>query len=397
VAAVIRFLPDTLRDAIMRPFAMGAPDAGVYVEIMAPDVRFGVIAILALISVAVSWRSRSRLSPAGLLLVWVAAAFVIWLMTTGNGRYFVPVLIAAGPLCIALVYGLPASRGFRLALAVTVVSLQAVVVSQATPWGSWGLAPWSDAPFFDVTLDREALTIPSTYVTITNISYSLIAPRFPPSSRWVNISALPIASDRSPDVIRMQAILASSKSLKLIVPSVPDFMDKQGLPTKPLRNTINSMLGGQRLALSPNSQCRLLRSRGLASEAIKDLDTGKPETMAKFGFWVCPLEYPVPLPAPDPAVNARARQVFELIENRCPRFFQPGQTSAIRLQDGWMRVYPQSDMKLYLLDDGQVLYKYVRALNPVLIGSVDEVLSGRLETDCNAIRGRVGLPWEREI
>ena len=67
---------------------MAAPDAGVYVEIMAPDVRFAFIAILLVVWAALAWRLKWRLSPTLVLLMFVSAAFVVWLVTTGNGRYF---------------------------------------------------------------------------------------------------------------------------------------------------------------------------------------------------------------------------------------------------------------------------------------------------------------------
>ena len=35
-----RFIPDSLLEALLRPFAMGAPNAWVYIEILAPDFRF---------------------------------------------------------------------------------------------------------------------------------------------------------------------------------------------------------------------------------------------------------------------------------------------------------------------------------------------------------------------
>ena len=37
---MIRFLPDTWLDALLRPVAMAMPDGWIYVETMAPDLRF---------------------------------------------------------------------------------------------------------------------------------------------------------------------------------------------------------------------------------------------------------------------------------------------------------------------------------------------------------------------
>lgn len=397
---MIRFLPDTWRDAVMRPIAMAAPDGGVYAEIMAPDLRFAAIMVLVAV-LACLWltgRSRRWGSPLLPLLLWTVAAFAVWLATTGNGRYFIPVLLLAGPLCIALVYRLPGTAAFRLAAAGLIVALQGIALYNNDPRGSWGLAPWSDHGFFQVSLDEEARTQPATYVTITNISYSLIAPRFHPQSRWMNISSLPDASVPSPDVLRAKKLLDASTSVKLLIPVVPDYMTAQREPTEALRTTINSMLGAQRLALARSSDCRFQPSLGLASEAVRDLKGAKPETLAKFGFWICPLQYPVVVEAkPEVTVDDAVRRALEAVENRCPRFFAPGQSGAARLEGGWLRVYPQADIKLYVLDDGQIFYKYWRALNPMLIGKVADVVRSDFTMDCNAIRGRSGLPWEREI
>jgi len=62
-----------------------------------------------------------------------------------------------------------------------------------------------------------------------------------------------------------------------------------------------------------------------------------------------------------------------------------------------VRSYLMAEMKAYVYADGQVFYKYYRALNPVLVGSTADVLAGPARVDCNAIRGRSGVPWERDI
>ena len=394
---MIRFLPDTWRDAILRPIAMAAPDAGVYVEIMAPDIRFSVIAILILIWIALAWRVKWRLSSVTVMTVFLSAAFVIWLATTGNGRYFIPMLLVAGPLCIALIYRLPATRGFRVVIAVGVVGVQTFVIYQNNPWHWWGLVPWNDAPFFEVTLDQEALSKPSTYVTVTSISYSLIAPKFPATSRWINISSGP-DSEKTAEGRKVQAMLAASNSLTLLIPSMPDYMDSKGHPNESITKVINSMLGVQRLALKETNDCRLLPSRGLAKQAFRNVDSIEIETLEKFGFWVCPLQYPVNPPAF--AMNAgssKANRVFETVEKACPRFFKPGEALTSKIDGGFMRGYSSADMKLYVFDDGSVLYKYWRALNPILIGTADAVLAEGFAMDCNTIRGRSGLPWNRQL
>jgi hypothetical protein len=59
-----------------------------------------------------------------------------------------------------------------------------------------------------------------------------------------------------------------------------------------------------------------------------------------------------------------------------------------------MRSYAHSDTKIYVLDDGTVMYKYIRSLNPEVIGTVTEVRSPSFNFSCDKIRGRGILQWE---
>jgi hypothetical protein len=276
------------------------------------------------------------------------------------------------------------------------VLLQGWVVYNNDPWHWWGLGKWGDTPYFELELDEQARTQPATYVTVSNISYSLVAPKFPRHSRWVNISSLPDAGGGGAENLRMQTLLAQSKSIKLFVPSRPEFMTKEGLPNPDLQAVINHMLISQRLALAVPLDCRLLRSRGLARTALKDVEKTPAEQVDKIGFWICSLSYPLPSPPPEKGGDAEVNAIFGLIEKHCPRFYEPGQTTAARVDGGWLRVYPQADIRLYVMDSGNVYYKYWRALNPVLLGRTDELRAGK-QADCTDIRGRSGLPWERGI
>jgi hypothetical protein len=133
----------------------------------------------------------------------------------------------------------------------------------------------------------------------------------------------------------------------------------------------------------------------MASSKLSDEAAGQPGV---HGFWLCPLARHATAGATRAApVPRRSEQVFEKMEQICPRIFRPGETVSLHIPTGAVRGYPGSDFKLYVFDDGPVWYKYYRALNPVLLGSVDDVLAPGFSMDCNAIQGRSGLPWERGI
>ena len=115
-----RFEPDTWLAALLRPVAMAAPDSYVYVEMMAPDLRWVFVLLLLALLVMMRWRARrataGAVAAAGagtgpakvfVLVGMLAVAFVPWLMTSGNGRYFLPGLLIVGPACVGLAWRLP--------------------------------------------------------------------------------------------------------------------------------------------------------------------------------------------------------------------------------------------------------------------------------------------------
>lgn len=393
---MIRFMPDTWRDALLRPIAMAAPDGGVYVEIIAPDFRFLFVLVLLLaLAGCVLFRKAAFAPPLRVLLALTALAFVPWLITSGNGRYFIPFLLIAGPLCIALVQSLPVSRSLRASIAVLMVAWQGVALHENDPWRWWGHVAWQDGPAFPVAIPPDVAAQPATYVTLASISYSILAPRFHPDSRWINISAQRGVGDGSPDGLRTQALIASPGPLRLLFPSVPGGEPGEQIG-QALGVAINDLIARQGISIEDLRACRLLRSTGLADMASRRV--AEEDGKALHGFWLCPLVRRATQSRPDAGPPPPwIEDVFARLEKTCPQIFRAGEAVSLRIPAGAVRGYPGSDFKLYVLNDGQVLYKYFRALNPVAIGNAPDIMAPDFRMDCNNIKGRSGLPWERAI
>jgi hypothetical protein len=253
-----------------------------------------------------------------------------------------------------------------------------------------------------VQLTAEERDRPGAYVLISNISYSAVAPLFHPGSRWIGLGGLGSGGD-TPDERRAQAMLAQvaheNLPLKLLVPSIPKYMGADLQPREELRAEINRLIADRRLALQEVGACKLLPSMTIAREALGDLRQARPELVRKLGFWVCPLRYPVappPAPAPVPEIAAIDR-VLDRLELACPRLFPPGEARTVRIGDGFVRTYPSTDLKSYVLDNNEVWFTYWRALNSNLVGTRAQVMAEGFRLDCNSVNGRSGLPWERKL
>jgi hypothetical protein len=393
---MIRFSPDTWIDALMRPIAMAAPNGGVYVEIVAPDFRFVFVLVLAVLVLVLRRREGTGTRTTVALLAFCALAFVPWLGTTGNGRYFMSVLWLAGPLCVGVLWQLRATRAMRMSLLAVMVALQLFLVQQSAPWDSWGLKPWKDGAAFAVDVPQDLREHPATYISFSNISYSIIAPQFHPASRWVNLTTQRGDDDQSFAGRRTKAFLAASDKMYVLFPSSPgEAVHAQ--PPVAVVVTQDDMLRAHGLRVRDGAPCRLLHSEGLTNLGLRRENAPITDPADQRGFWLCGVEKGVERALhetqPPPADIEAA---LNKVERTCPRMFPPGETRTNMMANAARRYYPSSDMRLYVFGDGQVAYKYMRALNPVVLGTKQEVLAPAFHMDCN-IRGRAGLPWDREI
>lgn len=408
---MIRFMADTWQDAVLRPIAMVAPNGWVYTEIMAPDFRFAFalgISAAVLITLVTRKQKIDGHRSIFILLGLTLLSFALWMATTGNGRYFMPYLILIGPLCLGLIRILPSTRSMKASLAILLMGIQGFALYQNNPWkpfDSWQSIPWKEAPYFSLDIDLHAIDTNATYVSVSNMSLSLIAPQFPPSSRWVNLSQFN-GSDVSRDSSLyepIRRIFQSSSSLKIIQRSAPREMALgTEQPNQKAIEAINLYLHPHRLALKEPTDCNFLASKSLATSTFIGTDEStqeKERIKSKAGFWICTLQYPVAAPALKKLTNEGliAKQVFERMETLCPRFFTPGQELVGGDSGGYVRSYGTSDSSLIVTRDGNLYFQYARALNPQRIGMVNEVLSPGYIMDCNKFKGRSGLPWEREI
>lgn len=394
---MIRFLPDTLLDLILRPWYMILPRSGVYVEFTAPDFRvlaFCLIVPFALYGLRRRWHIRSNRSLVASAVVFLLA-FVVWCVTSGNGRYFMPFMAIVGPLLVALVSRLPMSRAMKVFALLLIIAVQVGLVSVNPPWNpanTLELSTWSDTPPFVVSGGALDNNQDVTYVTVTEQSYSVIAPMFGDKANWINLRYF-----EGYDFFGSSSLLADArrrlseaKVLRLLVRSFPRSSEPDsGLPNEETLAFFESYLRPYGLALLPKSSCKLLPSNTvadaeLASFSPKD-DHVAQEIRRYAGFWVCPLVFSG-RSSEDEANQLRASlggRLIEKMEKICPKYFPAGQVMFRREGDDLVRSYPSSDVRLiYSEHDKRLFAKFTFALNPVLLGDAEVVGAESFSYDC---------------
>jgi hypothetical protein len=392
---VIRFVPDNLAEAFLRPLAMATPNGGVYVEMMAPDLRFAFLAGAMLITfLSTSGRQAARKAAIMPLTLYGAVAFALWLATSGNGRYFIPGLLLAGPLLIGWLYRSNSSRSMKMTLGGLMLAVQGWAVWQTSPWDAWSQTAWIAPNGFQVAVDERARTEPSTYVTLTSPTYSIVAPQFSHDARWINLDALQ-GHRRPTEEEAVRNLLAVSRQIVLVTPA--ESPQAQSVSDGELVTAFNRRLQNEGLRIARFSDCRMLPSASMRPRVPIRLTRGNDVVeLGPVGFWLCDMKYDASAVRPPSQMPELLASLVGEIEHACPRFFPLGRGQRTVLESMTIVNYPNSDMKLYADNSGDISYLYYRALNPVQIAS-NGVLRRDIEAWCDNVQGRSGVPWARGL
>lgn len=385
---MLRFLPDSWLEGFLRPLLLADPAVGLYYEEAAPDWRFA--ALLALLAIAaLTGRLRRHITPMqGRMLLALMVTFYVWTFVSGNGRYFVTGLLIVGPMLVLVWQWLPGSRSFRWLVLGGIVVAQAWTVSSMYRPGAWALVGWTRGPALPIAATplRES---PAIFLTITSNSFSALAAKFHPESRWVNITGQTDLYPERPEYPLFRELMQSPLPRYLLAPAIQHEGAPLPQPHPPAWEVIDRALAAQGLETEGRT-CELVAT-GLWPHDV-------PAHRARPGaFWVCPVRAGPARPPErqaQPQLNAMD-DVFDRLEAHCPRFLRPGSAQTKRFADHWMRYYAASDMRVYVEDSGFVTYKYFRAFAPSVAGSVDDVRQGHIELDCSKLPGRYRVPWER--
>lgn len=195
-----RFVPVSPGAALLRPLAMVTSAPMVHFELPAPDLRYALLPVLALLLlVRRTWwrlpkRERTAVSreeasstrvlaalACGFLLDWT-----LWLTASGNSRYFIPMACVAAVLAVTLVFrlstGWPKVRNYLLA---AILGTQCLTLYAGTDYRE--RLPWTDGPWFSLSVPAQLASQPSLYFLVGIQSNSFIIPDLPAGSGFINL------------------------------------------------------------------------------------------------------------------------------------------------------------------------------------------------------------------
>lgn len=373
-----RFMPDSLADALWRPFAIAQPAFMVDDEQQSPDIRYAVLLVAGVLVLSRwAWRrytySRSRhppdstdismgVRPLAALGIAFVLDWTLWLTASGNGRYFTAMACVAGVLMTALIWHLfttPKGRAYLLAM---ILGLQLLQLCLGTTYRSH--IPWDGRAWFEVRVPKNLPHTPTLYFSYGVQSNAFVVPFLPHGSGFVNIGGdYPLAPGGANGAAVAALIRKYSPHLRVLARD--DRPKDKRLPTvsgvaaaadallpfglRPAADDCSTIVipdaGGQQLMFVHT------QFPGASPPSKPIPDRVIPESVTGY-LSTCPaVAHPVAHAAASPA-ERRANFVLDRLEDACPQLFQPvrpvTQYYGDRHGDIWSRRYLNTNLTAWV-------------------------------------------------
>lgn len=405
-----RFVPDSIIEALWRPFAIVMPLRLVDDEAAAPDLRYAVVLVAGCLLVfRWVWRRLRAKQPddgpgsadAGLApraFAALACGFLIdwtlWLVVSGNGRYFIAMACVAATLGVVMVFWLCGSRLKAVVYAMSaILGMQAFQLSLGAEYRYH--APWQNRPWFDVSVPKKLAQQPNLYLSLGIQSDSFLVPFLARGSGFINLGGDYGLGPDGPNGARVESLIHRySPNVRVITRDMRPHADYDvGAPDPSVIDAALEPFGLRlnerdcsEIVLRDGSPRTLIVVRSAAqassSAPAKKLPASNTDYLASCsvvsgavdGLWY--------------AENVRKVDLaLDRVEDACPQLFQPRRPATQYFgnkQRGgiWARQYGNSGLTLWVSRGWVNFSDPVRGGSPTYIGREEDWKSEPQRLEC---------------
>jgi len=397
---VYRFIPESIGDALWRPFAMIDPVRMVHEELSTPDARYAILIALVIVFVMRwSWRrigqasrppSDSQPNSSTRVLAALGCAlcvhWILWLHVSGNSRYVLTMACVAAAVIVGLLFRLFESRPTVRNYILTIIFVSQAFQLYLGAEYRWNGVPWG-GQWFDVSVPEKLKTEPNLYLSLNTQSNSFLTPFLAKESGLINVWGSYILDPDSANGARVRGLIRRfSPNLRVAF-----------LTSKPYENAGNparspqvddALLG---YGLRPNmADCATITIHGLPPEMEIRYQSSVPQEPQNRDTTYVATCRVFPDTTNQSARIARQRAVnlvFDRLEEACPELFQPRRLATASYGDVSLRLYGGTDIVVQI-GHGRVKFSdQVRPNGVIDVGSETEWAKAPLRLDCGRRKG----------
>jgi hypothetical protein len=405
-AKTYRFIPDSLTDALLRPFAITGTDSMISEDLQAPDLRYAMLLVVFLLTIIV-WILRSSThttipptTPASKAKTRALTAlgfgftfdWIVWLSNSGNSRYFLPMACVATVLAVALLFRLLVNHPMgRNGILLAALIGQGTALVLGTEY-RWNQAPW-EGRWFNVEIPEKLANQPNLYLSIGMQSNSFVAAFLPKGSGIVNIAGGYALGPDGATASRVRTMTAlRAPHLRVLVAG--DRIYEDSAQRLPRQSDVDDALRtfGLRLDMS---DCEAITLRGIRPTVWRPLESTlaappiAPGNKLRYTSYLASCH--VVADTGDESSETAARRavdvVLDRLEDACPALFQPRRPQTEHINQVWLRFYGATDLTAWV-GQGEVKFaSAIRDSRDVNVGREEAWAKGPLALECGRRKG----------
>jgi hypothetical protein len=395
-----RFNPESIGEALWRPFAMIDPVRMVHEELSAPDPRYAIlIALIILLVLRWGWGRLSKASPSpsnpqlnestrvlAALGCGLGVNWILWLHASGNSRYVLTMACVAAAVIVGMLFRLfesrPKVRNYILAGIFVCQTVQLFVGAEYR----WNGVPWG-GQWFEVSVPEKLKTEPNLYLSLNPQSNSFLAPFLAKGSGLVNVWGAYTLDPDSANGARVRALIRRfSPNLRVAFLTSKPY-ENAGHPA-PSPQVDDALIG---YGLRPEmADCATITVHGLPPELEIRYQTSLPQEPQNRDTTYVATCHLIPDTTDRSAQIARQRAVnlvFDRLEDACPKLFQPRRMATAHYGVVWRRIYVGTDT-LAQISFGRVKFgDQIRPNGFIDVGSEDDWAKAPFRLYCGRRKG----------
>jgi hypothetical protein len=395
-----RFIPESIGDALWRPFAMIDPVRMVHEELSAPDPRYAIlIALIVLLVLRWTWGRVRKASPLpshpqlnestrvlAALACGLALNWILWLYISGNSRYVLSMACVAAAVIVGMLFRLfefrPKTRNYILAI---IFATQVVQLYMGAEY-RWNGVPWG-GQWFDISVPEKLKSEPNLYLTFGTQSNSFLAPFLAKHSGFVNFAGGYTLDPDGANGAHVRALLHRySPDIRVVFLASKPYGNTEHPASVPEVDDALQWFGLR----SDMGDCATITVHGLPPALEIRYQTSLPEEPQNRDTTYVQTCRVIPDTTDLSALIARrnaASLVFDRLEDACPELFRPRRLETVHSGDAWRRVYGGTDIVAWI-SHGRVKFSdQIRPHGLIDVGSESDWANAPLHLDCGKDQG----------
>lgn len=365
-----RFIQRSLADMAAFPFKMLLPHEFVTTERMVIDPRYAMMLGAALVVAARRVLRQTggavMSAPVAALLIAMAAVYPVWCLSSGNGRYALPLNLMSGPLLLALLILITRNTETIMRWAVTSLGMLSLLLYMTMGDVNYTLLDHTER-WFNVDVPARAKVSGALYLTAgydNRSTLSYLIPSFPRDAKFANINGYVNFAAGQPGGTKIERMVAAQGDRPIVILA-------EGYPRAPatlaranwIRN-LNLNLNGFGLEMGDVDACATLLDRYATT------DDGSP--VQPFAS-VCPLRKRPPLE--HRLGKVQVDHIFDAIEKIRPDLYYPAGAQSYFRAAAYCRAYTSTEY-FVCEKEGQLTTFRMDPFFTLPLGSVEEWQAG---------------------